>query len=109
MAAPEHYIEDPNWHRSKLLHKECEWKHGESAVVNKAAMDIAGGSQARKGILLPFPVSPKGKAGVGGFPPRRKNGGSPRKRASPLARSPKRTRERFSLTEEGLLMEADGQ
>jgi hypothetical protein len=33
MAAPEHNIEDPNWHRSELLHKECEWKQGESAVV----------------------------------------------------------------------------
>jgi hypothetical protein len=36
MAAPEHNIEDPNWHRSKLLHKECEWKQGESAVVKES-------------------------------------------------------------------------
>ena len=25
-------IEDPNWHRSKPLHRECEWKQGDSAV-----------------------------------------------------------------------------
>ena len=62
--------------------------------------------QQGKESLLPFPVS-RGKAGAGGFPPRRKNGGSPRKRASPLAGSPKKTRdERFLLTEGGLLMEA---
>ncbi len=24
-------IEDPNWHRSKPLHLECEWKQGDSA------------------------------------------------------------------------------
>jgi hypothetical protein len=30
----------------------------------------------------PFPVFPKGKAGVGGFPPRRKPRGSPHKRAA---------------------------
>jgi hypothetical protein len=27
-------IVDPNWHGSKPLHKECEWKQGESAVVS---------------------------------------------------------------------------
>ena len=63
----------------------------------------AGGS--KEGIFTPLSRFPQGKAGAGGFPPRRKNRGSPRKRASPLARSPKRTRERFCLTEEGLLME----
>src|ERR1700721_625217 len=25
-------IEDPNWHRSEQLHRECEWKQGDSAV-----------------------------------------------------------------------------
>lgn len=33
MAAPVE-IEDPNWHRSKPLLKECEWKQGDSAAVN---------------------------------------------------------------------------
>ena len=33
MAAPVE-IEDANWHRSKQLHKECGWKHGDSAIVN---------------------------------------------------------------------------
>jgi len=28
-------IEDSNWHRSKQLHQECEWKQGESAGKNK--------------------------------------------------------------------------
>ena len=33
MAAPVE-IEDPNWHRSETLQKECEWKQGDSAGVN---------------------------------------------------------------------------
>jgi hypothetical protein len=37
IAAPEHNMEDPNRHQSKLLYKECGWKQGESAVANKAA------------------------------------------------------------------------
>ena len=32
MAAPVE-IEDPNWHRSKPLHKECGWKRDDSTVV----------------------------------------------------------------------------
>ena len=28
-------IEDPNWHRSRVSRKECEWKQGESAVAKK--------------------------------------------------------------------------
>jgi len=31
MAAPVE-IEDPNWHRSEPLLKECEWKQGDSAA-----------------------------------------------------------------------------
>jgi hypothetical protein len=27
-------IENPNWHRSEPLLRECEWKQGDSAVVN---------------------------------------------------------------------------
>ena len=101
-------IVDPNWHRSRSLHKECEWKQGESAVMSTKELWEDRTQLAYQGTNpnSPFPVSPQGKAGAGGFPPRRKNCGSPRKRASPLARSPKRTRERFLLTEGGLLMEA---
>src|SRR5579862_647650 len=34
MAAPGR-IEDPNWHRSRELPQECEWKQGESARGKK--------------------------------------------------------------------------
>jgi len=57
---------------------------------------------------LPLP-DPPGDAWVGGFPPRRKDGGSPRKRGKPPLRDPpkeRRASERFLLTEAGLLMEA---
>jgi hypothetical protein len=30
-------IENTNWHQSVSLPKECEWKQGESAVVNAGA------------------------------------------------------------------------
>ena len=71
MAAPV-AIEDPKWHRSEGSIKECEWKQGESALG--AGSKSACGSQESD---LPFPVSPPGKAGAGGFPPRRKKRGSP--------------------------------
>jgi len=32
MAAPVE-IEDPNWHGSKQLHKECEWKRDDSTMA----------------------------------------------------------------------------
>jgi len=32
MAAPIK-MKNPNWHRSGKLQQECEWKQGESAVV----------------------------------------------------------------------------
>src|SRR5436305_1636962 len=35
----------------------------------------------RKELDLPFPVSPPGKAGAGGFPPRRKHAATPAKTA----------------------------
>ena len=55
---------------------------------------------ARNGNLyFPFPVSPKGKAGAGGFPPRRKNSGSPRKRAKPPCAIPQKDAQKISLTE----------
>src|SRR3954447_12638725 len=60
---------------------------------------------SKEGMFTPLSRFPQGKAGAGGFPPRRKNGGSPRKRASPLARSPKRTR-KISVDRERPLMEA---
>ncbi len=44
MAAPVE-IEDPNWHRSEPLLKECEWKQGDSAGVNlEGRMGASGGS-----------------------------------------------------------------
>jgi hypothetical protein len=96
-------IENPKRHRGGQLLIECEWKQGESAVMKKTAMD-EGHSLRQQGSkpLLPFPVSQKGKPGRAGSPHAAKNGGSPRKRASPLARSPKRTRESFLLTGGGL-------
>src|SRR6202012_2571630 len=54
----------------------------------KSAVDDAGcarGGRQRPAAarsLIPFPVSPRGKAGAGGFPPRRKKRGSPHKRAA---------------------------
>ncbi len=101
-------IVDPNWHRSRSLHKRVRMEAGRvsGGEYNELWEDRTQLAYQGRNPNSPFPVSPQGKAGAGGFPPRRKNCGSPRKRASPLARSPKRTRERFCLTEEGLLMEA---
>jgi hypothetical protein len=59
----------------------------------------------------PFPVSPTGKAGAGGFPPRRqKRAAPPHKRGkalgfAPLVRSPGEDARSY-LTMTGLLMEA---
>ncbi len=83
MAAPVD-IEDPKWHRSEGFIKECEWKQGESAWERGKS---ACGSKESD---LPFPVSPPGKVGAGGFPPRRKKRGSPHKRAPPPCESPAR-------------------
>ena len=35
MAAPDFKRKNPNWHRSKPLHTECEWKQGEPARGKK--------------------------------------------------------------------------
>lgn len=49
---------------------------------------IACGSE-EENVNLPFPVPPKGKAGAGGFPPRRQKTAAPPARGqAPLARSP---------------------
>ncbi len=53
------------------------WERGKSACGSKESD-------------LPFPVSPPGKVGAGGFPPRRKKRGSPHKRAPPPCESPAR-------------------
>jgi hypothetical protein len=109
MAAPVEIV-DSNWHRSKQLHGECEWKQGESAVMDvgegrKAPpagspmgmiamqQEAAYGSTEFGRPLSRFPL--RGKAGAGGFPPRRRHvtrqqkalacadaAGSPRKRAA---------------------------
>src|SRR6185312_9492920 len=76
MAAPVE-IEDPKRHRSGSSPEECGWKQGESALGNWAGRTSACGSKESD---HPFPVSPPGKAGAGGFPPRRKKRGSPHKR-----------------------------
>ena len=46
---------------------------------DEAGEEVAYGS---KELERPFPVSPPGKAGAGGFPPRRTKRGSPHKRAA---------------------------
>src|SRR5260370_41417761 len=66
----------------RRLQRECEWKQGESAL---GAGKSACGSKESD---LPFPVSPKGKAGAGGVPPPRKKRGSPHKRGPPPCESP---------------------
>ena len=42
-------IEDPNWHRSKQLHRECEWKQGDSARERKIFLrNTEGGRTLRR-------------------------------------------------------------
>jgi hypothetical protein len=70
---------------------------------------IAGGSQERRESLLPFPVSPKGKAGAGGFPPRRKKRRLPPQEGKPPCAIPQKDARKIFVDRGGLLMEADGQ
>jgi hypothetical protein len=42
-------------------------------------------------LISPFPFPLTGKAGAGGFPPRRKKRGSPHKRAPPPCESPEKS------------------
>src|SRR5690242_1178001 len=86
-------MKDTNWHRSKQLPTRvrmearrvggCAWSMArDDAERNKTAC----GSEEQE--PCPFPVSP-GESRAGRVPPTPPNpGGSPRKRASPLARSP---------------------
>ena len=61
---------------------------------------------ARKDSLPPFPAFPEGKAGAGGFPPRRQKRAAPPARGPAPLRDPPGTIADFYLTETGLLMEA---
>ena len=114
MAAPVQ-IEDPIADTGAELHKRVRMEAGRfrrlcglGKLTGYRPSSWPAAARNQRIFDSPFPFPLKGKAGAGGFPPRRKNGGSPRKRASPLARSPKKDRvnERFLLTEGGLLMEA---
>ena len=90
MAAPVPKIEDTNRHRSQRSTEECEWKQGESAVGNsegrkappigsrpgktdecKSKPAACGSVEDFDLPLSRFPL--RGKAGAGGFPPRRKH------------------------------------
>jgi hypothetical protein len=51
---------------------------------------IAGGTRNEGNLDSPFPFPQRGTPGRAGSPHAAKNGGSPRKRASPLARSPQK-------------------
>src|SRR5581483_5181619 len=86
-------MKDTNWHRSPMAPSRvrmearrvggCAWSMArDEAERNKTAC----GSEEQE--PCPFPVSP-GESRAGRVPPTPPNpGGSPRKRASPLARSP---------------------
>ena len=82
--------------------EECEWKQGECAVATD--------SRLKKGPVdldPPFPFPRWGKAGAGGFPPRRQNQAAPPTRgASPPCAIPQGRFQLSSLTSAGLLMEA---
>ena len=81
------------------LTSECGWKQGDVAIATIEPI--------RMETESPFPVSPKGKAGAGGFPPRRQHRAAPPARGpAPLRDPPAGRMNRFLLTSTGLLMEA---
>ena len=100
MAAPVFRNVDPNWHRSDLLHKECEWKQGVPAAyqIRQANKQDAVAPLARSTLRVSRLQNLPGKANATGIclPPVGRQPGlwSPRSKSG------------LYLTRPSLLMEA---
>ena len=69
MAAPVFRNVDPNWHRSDLLHKECEWKQGVPAAyqIRQANKEDAVAPLARSTLRVSRLQNLPGKANATGI------------------------------------------